>query len=318
MEKTGRTKGIVLSFLLLFIGSSAFADSSGNFSAYGTSATCKAKPATFIPATCSDDSQCPSGFQCAGVGICMGGTCSQDSDCGFSGQCSNGQCVVGGGFAGETLSGGTTLNYFQTGIQTPNGNGTTLLIRPSLNTGLFTSSKLTTTINNATADVGIKVCVYVDPTTLTFDQKGNIATIGGGLTVNPTNCVIYDQRIQQVSNTLFGQLTSCASATCTTNDQCAALGEGACVIPTGAVSGTCSLPNPTCNFEILLTTLSAHSFDFVVKMPGNGTHNVYVMWGQEGSTSGGGSIASCVGPGIVTIEQVKNFKNSQPISFTSN
>lgn len=300
--------------VLSILAASAFADSSGNFTAVGTSAACSAQPATFVPANCSKTSPCPSGFSCSTAGVCIGGACTTDSDCGLSGAvCSGGECVVGGGFTGNTLIGGTALTSFQTNIQTPNGQGTTLLIRPSLDTGLFTATKLTTTINNATADAGIQVCVFVDPII-----NGN--AIGGGLPVKPANCVVYDQRIQQVSNTLFSQLTTCASATCATNADCAALGEGTCNILAGATSGTCSLPNPTCNFEILLTTLAAHSFDFVVPMPGNGTHNVVVTWAEIGTNNNtsGGSTASCVGPALVTVQQVKNFKNDQSISFTNN
>jgi hypothetical protein len=308
---------IIVLFAAVFLQTMAlhaFADSSGNFTAMGTSAACTAQPATFVPANCSTTSPCPTGFTCSSAGVCTGGACSTDTDCGLSGAiCSGGECVVGGGFTGNTLIGGTALTSFQTNIQTPNGQGTTLLIRPSLDTGLFTATKLTTTINNATADVGIQVCVFVDPTI-----NGN--SISGGLPVKPANCVIYDQRIQQVSNTLFSQLTTCAAAACTTDAGCAALGEGTCVIPLGATSGTCSLPNPTCNFETLLTTLSAHSFDFVVPMPGNGSHNVVVTWAEIGTNNNtaGGNTASCVGPALVTVQQVKNFKNDQAIMFNSN
>ncbi len=304
---------------LVFIAGSAFADSSGNFTAVGTSAACTAQPAIFVPANCSNTSPCPTGFSCSSAGVCLGGTCSADADCGLSGAiCSGGVCVVGGGFTGNTLIGGTALTSFQTNIQTPNGQGTTLLIRPSLDTGLFTATKLTTTINNATADVGIQVCVWVDAQCST-DNNG-LTTCSGGKSVKPTNCVVYDQRIQQVSNTLFSQLTTCTSATCTTDADCAALGEGTCNILPGALTGTCSLPNPTCNFEVLLTTLSAHSFDFVVPMPGNGSHTVVVTWGEIGTdkNTAGGNTASCVGPALVTVQQVKNFKNDSAISFTSN
>jgi hypothetical protein len=220
--------------------------------------------------------------------------------------------VVGGGFTGNTLSGGTIVNTFQTSIKTPNGQGTTLLIRPSLDTGLFTSTKLTTTINNATADVGVMVCVFVDPS-----FTGGVPS--GGLPVNPTNCVVYDQRIQQVSNTLFSNLTTCSAAACSSDADCAALGEGTCVIPVGATTGTCSLPSPTCNFETLLTTLSAHSFDFVVPVA-NGNHNVVMTWGLigENQNTSGGSTAACVGPAEVTVQQVKNFSQNSTITFSSN
>ncbi|PYT12685.1 MAG: hypothetical protein DMG59_22735 [Acidobacteria bacterium] len=252
--------------IAVFCSALAYADSSGNFTATGTSAACTATPATFNVAT--------------------------------------------GGFGGQTLSGGTTATSFSTAIQTPSGQGTTLVIRPSMTTGLFTSTKLTTTINNATADVGISVCVNVDAT----------PAHPAGIPVSPSNCVVYDQRIQQVSNTLFGNLATCipppASGACTTDGDCAS--GSTCTNPSGGSgAGLCQAPAPGCSFELLQTTLSAHSFDFVVPVS-NGTHNVVLTWGLIGSNSTNGSTDACVGPISLTVQQVKNFKNSQTISFTTN
>ena len=255
----------VFSALSLLVAAPAFADSSGNFTATGTTAACVAKPATFNSNT--------------------------------------------GDFEGATLEGGTELMTFTTSIQTPSGKGTTLLIRPSLDTGLFTATKLSTTVNNATADVGIMVCVYVDPT---LDSKGKVTD--SGVKVYPTNCVVYDQRIQQVSNTLFGNLATCVPATCTDNNVCEDLGQGTCY------SGVCTGPVPNCNFEMLLTTLAAHSFDFVVPNMKNGDHNVVMQWAEIGTTNNtlGGSTLACVGPVTLTVQQVKNFSNDQTIIFNTN
>jgi hypothetical protein len=255
---------------LLIIASSAFADSSGNFTAAGTSAACTASPAVFNTST--------------------------------------------GSFGGATLSGGTNMTSFTTSIQTPNGQGTALLIRPSLATGLFTSTKLSTTVNNATADVGIMVCVYVDPT---LDRSGNVISGMTGLPVSPANCIVYDQRIQQVSNTLFGNLSTCVSVPtsllCSTDTDC----------PSGdscGTTGVCMAPAAGCSFETLMTTLSAHSYDYVVPNMTNGTHKVVMQWGMIGTNNNtsGGSTEACVGPVSLTVQQVKNFHNSQTISFTSN
>jgi hypothetical protein len=228
--------------------------------------------------------------------------------------------VGAGAFTGATLTGGTSLTSLSTEIRTPNGNGTTLLIRPSLDTGLFTKTSLTTTINDATADVGLQVCVFVDP--VVTGTPGH-PTYTGGLPVFPSQCVVYDQRIQQVSNTLFSTLATCIppapSGACTTDANC--LAGSTCINPTdGASAGLCQAPAPGCNFEILLTTLSAHSFDFVVPMPGNGTHNVAVVWSEIGTSrnTSNGSTASCVGPAEVTVQQVKNFHNDSKITFTNN
>jgi hypothetical protein len=264
----------VLSIFLLLVPVSALADSSGNFTATGTSAACVATPATFNSNT--------------------------------------------GDFEGDTLSGGTEIASFSTSIQTPNGKGTTLLIRPSLDTGLFTATKLSTTISNATADVGIQVCVWVDPN---VSARNGIRTYSGGLTVSPANCVVYDQRIQQVSNTLFSNLATCIPpaprGACTRDADCS-IGS-VCINPTGGLlTGLCQAPAPGCNFEILLTTLSAHSFDFVVPV-GNGYHNVVMTWQKigKGSTAGASTLA-CVGPVTLTVQQVKNFSNDQTVRFDSN
>src|SRR5262249_48973930 len=124
---------------------------------------------------------------------------------------------------------------------------------------------------------------YVDPA---VDNSGKI--VDAGLTVYPSNCVVYDQRIQQVSNTLFSQLT------------------------------TCTADSTNCNFEILLTTLAAHSFDFVAPV-GNGNHKVVLQWAMIGSgATAGGKIDACVGPVTLTVQQVKNFSTNSPISFTDN
>src|SRR5258707_8617712 len=59
------------------------------------------------------------------------------------------------------LSGGIPAASFTADISTSNGNGTTLLVRPSLVTGLFTDTKISTSIPTASAVVGIQVCVTV-------------------------------------------------------------------------------------------------------------------------------------------------------------
>ena len=134
---------------------------------------------------------------------------------------------------------GTSCSLLDTTIKTNNGAGVTLLITPSAVTGLFTDTKLSSTINTASADIGVKVCVTV---------AGGKVLPGG----TETSCAVYDQRFQQISNTLFQNVAICAAgnvgAVCTTNAQCTA---GTICGP----AGTC-----TCGFDLTLSTLSAHSF----------------------------------------------------------
>src|SRR5262249_4941284 len=115
-------------------------------------------------------------------------------------------CVIGdGGSFGQS---GTTLTQFTANLSTGSGNGTTLDIRPALVTGLFTQTKINTSIPTASADIGIQVCVTVD---------------GSGTGVLPRSCVTYDQRFQQVSSQLFSQLSACTTTTaCDVNVPCPA------------------------------------------------------------------------------------------------
>ena len=201
---------------------------------------------------------------------------------------------------------GTSCLMLDTTIKTSNGSGVTLLITPSAVTGLFTDTKLSSTITTATADIGIKVCVTVAGGVVLPNSD-----IGGMITAGPTACVVYDQRFQQISNTLFANVASCsvgnAGADCTTNADC----TGGTICGPDADSdadGTC-----TCGFDLTLSTLSAHSFNFIAQVPGdNVPHDVHAEWTLFGvnQTSGSSSVAACVGPGDVTVTQTKIFKNS--------
>jgi hypothetical protein len=69
--------------------------------------------------------------------------------------------------------------------------------------------------------------------------------------------------------------------------------------------------NPLCNFELILSTLSAHSFDFVVPVGLGKPHTVTAEWSVIGlGAKGDSTVQSCVGPGILTVTQMKVFNNS--------
>ncbi len=216
----------------------------------------------------------------------------------FSASAIGASCAIG---VGGSFSGGTGLTLLKSQISTSNGSGVVLNIRPSLVTGLFTKSKIDTTVPTASADVGIQVCVTMD---------------GSSAGIQPRSCVIYDQRFQQISSQLFSQLTACTQAPTTTvcawDTDCAGLGTGfTCNIPVGSSTGTCVGPNASCNFELLTSTLSAHSFDFAVRADNKKTHTIEAKWSVIGSgVTGASSVASCVGPGMLTVTQEKVFNNS--------
>jgi hypothetical protein len=94
--------------------------------------------------------------------------------------------------------------------------------------------------------------------------------------------VLYDQRFIQVSSSVISSLAGCSS-----------LSGGSC-------------------FQLTESTLSAHSFNFYIFGLSSGTHTVTVSWTIEGGTSGE---AECVGPGTLTVTQVKNFSFDTPLSF---
>ncbi len=203
-------------------------------------------------------------------------------------------CAIG---AGGALSGGTTQHVFTANVSTSNGNGVTLLIRPSLVTGLFTDTKIDTTVSTASADVGIEVCLTVD---------------GSGEGILPSSCAVYDQRFQQISSHLFDQLSECTAAptttACTADADCASLGTG---FTCDTTAGFCVGPNPLCDFDLITSTLSAHSFDFVIPVSAGRPHVVEATWSVIGAGASPSShVASCVGPGMVTVTQFKVFNNS--------
>ncbi len=234
------------------------------------------------------------------IPMLIGPTAFAQSNGNFSASGSSAACAIGGG---GVLSGGITTSSFTANISTSNGSGTTLDIRPSLVTGLFTDTKISTSVSTASADVGIKVCVKVD---------------GSDAGILPAPCVIYDQRFQQISSQLFSQIAACqlvTSITCTTTADCPT--GDTCNNPTGGSgTGVCTAPNPLCNFDLILSTLSAHSLDFVVPVGIGKPHLVTTNWSTVGAgVIGDAHVASCVGPGIVTVTQVKTFNNSGSLSF---
>ena len=74
------------------------------------------------------------------------------------------------------------------------------------------------------------------------------------------------------------------------------------------------MPNELCNFELILSTLSAHSFDFVVPVGIGKPHTIVTSWNTIGNPDPKTAV-SCVGPGITTVTQTKVFNNSGSLSF---
>ena len=93
-----------------------------------------------------------------------------------------------------------------------------------------------------------------------------------------SNGVIYDQRFIQVNASFLSGLTTCLL-------DC---------------------------FQMVQSTLSAHSFNFYVSNLAPGSHTIRVTWDIVGGGNGEGT---CVGPGTLTVEQVKNFSFNSGINL---
>ncbi len=210
------------------------------------------------------------------AGTAFGQSSGNFSAAGFNGTCTIGSGgVFGGNGACQVSSNATDCEVLNTPIKVSNGNGVTLLITPSAVTGLFTDTKINTSVSSATAEIGIQVCVEVD---------GSGKNVQGGDT---NGCAIYDERFQQVSTNLFSIISECATAT------------------------------TACNFELILSTLSAHSYNFVTQVPG-GTHTITAEWSVIDANANGApgtNVAACLGPGNIAVTQTKVFTNSGGLSF---
>ena len=207
------------------------------------------------------------------VALCVTNASAQSSGS-FNASGTSAACAIGDG--GNFSGGAAGEGLLTTTIQTSNGAGVTLLIRPSLVTGLFTETKISQTVPTESADVGIEVCLKIDGKT-------------DGIPSSP--CVVYDQRFQQISTNLFSAIANIAGGTCV----------DASGVP--------------CYFDLILSTLSAHSYDFVAQVP-NGSHTLTATWSVIGhGATPGARIASCVGPGVLTVTQTKVFKQNGTLSF---
>ncbi len=205
-------------------------------------------------------------------------------------------------------------------IKVSNANGLALLVTPSMVTGLYTNTKVNSQLPTASAAVGIRVCLTVT------NPDGSAAT---GAQIIPTDpdtgesCVVYDQRFQEISTGLFNEIATCVPAptgqTCTTDADCTTVPAGStvyCNNPGGAPGGgTCQAFSSNCDFGLILSTLSAHAFNFVVTVPG-GSYDVNAVWELFGvSTTGRSTVGACVGPGTLTVTQTKVFSKSGSITF---
>jgi hypothetical protein len=173
------------------------------------------------------------------------------------------------------LGGGTTKTALTTTMKVSSGSGNAVVIRPSVVTGLLTDVSITDKQPSSFAQAGVNFSVRVTP------LSGQPAPA-----VTPNYAVAYDGRFIQISTNLFQAI----GAACTTN-----------------VNG--------CFFNFNETTLSAHSFDWVVTNLTSGNYGITVEWTPHTSAQAPSSALTCVGPLNLTATQVKIFQQNTGISF---
>jgi hypothetical protein len=219
-------------------------------------------------------------------------TASAQSSGNFTASLTTTQCVintVGGLPNSGALSGGAggpiPISALDAYIKTPNSTFTTLLITPSLVTGLFTNTAITQDMQRSAVSAAVRVFVNLDNKPVYPDNP---------MQPYPGTGIIYDQRFQQLSADIFDNLVSCSVAN-------------------------------NCSIDLVNSTLAAHSFNFVAPNVGGGTHHLQVSWVFECTDNTGAQVqctdvytantaGACAGPGSVTVTQTKNFKQNSTIA----
>jgi hypothetical protein len=173
----------------------------------------------------------------------------------------------------QTTLGWTTI--LSNTIKTANQKD--LFIDVSLETGLYTQTKVRSNGNKDTssAEATIKVQVLVD-----------------GVPAYPGD-VVFDRRNQTLSATLGGILENCTDSN----------GDGDIDL------NDCTLAPE--EIELILDTMAAHSFNFIMDDLGPGEHAVEVQAMISTSSSSGAGSASAnatIGNGSVTVEEVRLIK----------
>jgi hypothetical protein len=173
----------------------------------------------------------------------------------------------------QTTLGWTTI--LSNTIKTANQKD--LFIDVSLETGLYTQTKVRSNGNKDTssADATIKVQVLVD-----------------GVPAYPGD-VVFDQRSQTLSATLGGILENCTDSN----------GDGDIDL------NDCTLAPE--EIELILDTMAAHSFNFIMDdlRPGEHAVEVQAMISTSGSSGAGSASANAtIGNGSVTVEEVRLIK----------
>lgn len=172
-------------------------------------------------------------------------------------------------------------------IKTPNGKG--LFIDVSLECGLYTRTKTVSQdgiLDTSTAESGVKVQVVIDAGT----ARERVVSPGE---------VTFCRRTQELSSRYAG-IEECEDTNGdgeTTEDECETTPE---------------------EIQLILDTMNANSFNFVVGSIGQGVHTISVLARIDLASqaeAGEAEARAAIGNGSVTIETVRLVKN-QPIELS--
>jgi hypothetical protein len=174
----------------------------------------------------------------------------------------------------------------KTTIKTPNKKD--LLIGGSFETALYTQTKVSSkngTTDTSSASATLEVRLLID----------------GSPDVAYPHWVVYDKRAQTLSATLGGIIQSCqdlnGDGIITVIDECVVTDE---------------------QIELVLETMAAHHYNFVVANMSSGVHSVEIqckIGTTAASTAGTASAMAGVGRGSLTVEQVRATNLPDGITF---
>jgi hypothetical protein len=215
-----------------------------------------------------------------------GGTtaCVMDNNGKISGgqTCEMSCTVDANGVSSCTNATGTCIGNAVAGIKTSSGSGNVFDIRPSAVVGLLTdvtvSSKQGGSSTGAVSSsslAGANFWVTVKP----LSGQTNP-------TITPNYPITYDSRYIQISTNLFQALAT----------TCLAITDG-------------------CFITFNQSTVSAHSFDWIVSNLSSGNYGVTVNWADTLGGSGISESLTCVGPVNMTVQQNKIFNFNSVNAF---
>jgi hypothetical protein len=211
----------------------------------------------------------------------VGCTLSQNGSISGGFQCQSSCTIDANGVSTCTPQSGQCIGSAVAGIKTSSGNGNLFVVRPSAVVGLLTDVTVSSKQSGSSSGA-------VSSSALAGVNFTVSATGPGTPTVIPSAPVTYDSRYIQISTNLFQALAT----------QCLAIDGG-------------------CSLSFNESTVSAHSFDFLVTNLQSGTYTVTTSWADSLGGTGISQSLACVGPLNMTVQQNKVFQLNKPGGVTA-